>query len=318
MSVVAVTGCSGYIGTQLLNFLKKDDTVSQVLGVDIKPPMLSMEKLDFQLMDVRDPKLKDLFTEGGVERVVHLAFIVNPMHDVDEMHDIDVNGTRNALDATAACGARHLTAASSTTAFGASPDNPEWFAEDDPPHKHASYPYASDKYDIEEVIRTFKEDHPDIKVAVIRPCMVFGPNVENYLSRFFMRMPIIPGVGKARPQMQFVHEDDVAEIFMKVVEQEAEGYFHAVGEGTLGLDEIARMAGKPIIGVPDKILYPSIDLLWKLHFPLIEGSSGALDYMRYPWNASDEKTREVLGLGPRRSSEEVFRLMLESHGKRAR
>jgi len=190
--------------------------------------------------------------------------------------------------------------------------------EDDPPHRHASYPYASDKYEIEQIISKFKQEHPDIKVAVVRPCMVFGPNVENYLSRFFMRMPFIPGVGKARPRMQFVHEGDVAEVFMKVVELEAEGYFHAVGEGTLGLDEIARMAGKSVIGVPEKLLYPSIDLLWKLRFPLIEGSSGALDYMRYPWKASDEKTRETLGLGLRRSSEEVFRLMLESHGKRAK
>lgn len=318
MSVVAVTGCSGYIGTQLLKFMDKQEGISRVLGVDIKPPMKPIAKLDFHNMDIRDPGLKDLFVEGGVERVVHLAFVVDPMHDVAEMHDIDVNGTSNALDAAAACGARHLTAASSTTAFGASPDNPEWFTEDDPPRRHASYPYASDKYEIEQIISKFKQEHPDIKVAVVRPCMVFGPNVENYLSRFFMRMPFIPGVGKARPQMQFVHEDDVAEVFMRVVELEAEGYFHAVGEGTLGLDEIARMAGKPVIGVPEKLLYPSIDLLWKLHFPLIEGSSGALDYMRYPWNASDEKTRETLGLGPRRSSEEVFRLMLESHGKRAK
>jgi len=103
MSVVAVTGCSGYIGTQLLKFMDKQEGISRVLGVDIKPPMKPIAKLDFHNMDIRDPGLKDLFVEGGAEKVVHLAFVVDPMHDVEEMHDIDVNGTRNALDAAAAC-----------------------------------------------------------------------------------------------------------------------------------------------------------------------------------------------------------------------
>jgi UDP-glucose 4-epimerase len=167
------------------------------------------------------------------------------------------------------------------------------------------------------MVRNFKEEHPGVKVAIVRPCMVFGPNVDNYMSRFLLRMPVFPGVGRARPPMQFVHEDDAAEVFMKVVEQEAEGYFHAVGDGTIGWDEIGRMAGKPVISIPPAFLYPSIDLLWKLHFPLIEGNSGVLDYMRHPFNASDERTREALDLKPHRSSRDVFRIMLESNGRRA-
>ena len=318
MSTAAITGCSGYIGLRLLDFMERDESISRVIGVDIKPAKGDFRKLRLHCMDIRDPKLADLFEEEGVELVVHMAFFVDPIHDDAEMHDVDVNGTRNLLSATAACGARHLTVTSSTTAFGASPDNPEWFTEDDAPRRHASYTYASDKYDVEQLVLRFKEAHPEIKVAVVRPCIVFGPNVSNYICRYFLRMPFIPGVGKERPQMQFVHEDDVAEVFMKVVGREAEGYFHAVGEGTLGLDEIGRMAGKPVVSIPPRLLYPSIDLLWNFHFPLIEGSSGALDYMGYPWNASGEKTMEALGLGPRRSSRDVFRIMLESNGRRPR
>ncbi|MDI6832213.1 MAG: hypothetical protein QME88_12910, partial [Actinomycetota bacterium] len=78
-------------------------------------------------------------------------------------------------------------------------------------------------------------------------------------------------------------------------------------------EEIARMAGKPVIPVPAKVAYPVIDLLWKLHAPLIEGPSGMLDFIRYRWTASDELTREALGLGPRMHSRDVVRLMLETH-----
>jgi len=314
MSVVAVTGCSGYIGSRLLRFMHESEKISRIIGVDLNPPRYSTPKMDFHRLDVRDPSIINLFALNNVETVVHLAFIVNPMHDDDLMHDIDVNGTRNVLAATAACVARHLVVASSTTAFGSFPDNPDWLSEKDHPRRQTNYTYASDKYENEMTIRIFKEENPQVKVAVVRPCIVYGPNVDNYISRFIVRLPFFPAVGKDRPDMQFVHEDDAAEVFMRVLEREAEGYFHACGEGTINVEEIAHMAGKTIVPFPTKLLYPALDLLWKLHAPLIEGPSGILDFIRYRWTASDEITREALGLGPLMHSRDVVRLMLETHG----
>ncbi|MBC7247308.1 MAG: NAD-dependent epimerase/dehydratase family protein [Actinobacteria bacterium] len=313
MSVVAVTGCSGYIGSRLLHYMDGSDRVSRILGIDLNPPRYQTPKMDFHRLDVRDPRLADLFVRNEVEKVVHLAFIVNPLHDDGLMHDIDVNGTRNVLAATAACGAGHLVIASSSSAFGAFPDNPEWLTEKDHPRRMTNYTYASDKYEVEMICRLFKDDHPGVKVALVRPCIVYGPNVDNYLSRFIVRLPFLPAVGDDRPEMQFVHEDDAAEVFMRVLELEEEGFFHACGEGTVNVKEIAELAGKRIIPLPPAVAYPAVDLLWKLRAPLIEGPSGMLDFIRYRWTISDTLTREVLGLGPRRSSRDVVRLMIETH-----
>lgn len=318
MSVVAVTGCSGYIGSRLLRFMDGSEKVSKIIGVDVNPPRYSTDKMDFRRMDVRDPTLTNLFALNDVRTVVHLAFIVNPLHDDELMHDIDVNGTRNVLAATAACGAEHLVVASSSSAFGAFPDNPEWLTENDHPRRMRNFTYASDKYENEMICRLFKEDHPKIKMAIVRPCIVYGPNVDNYISRFIMKLPIVTGVEGARPDMQFVHEDDVAEVFMKVLEQEEEGYFHAVSEGVINVEEFAALAGKRIIDMPAAILYPAVDVAWKLHAPLVEAPSAMLDFIRYRWTISGEITREALGLGPRWTSKEVVRLMLETHGVEVR
>ena len=314
MTVVAVTGCSGYIGSRLLKFMEKDDRISRIIGVDVKAPAFTSRKLEFHRLDVRDKGITELFRKEGVEKVVHLSFILNPIHDTELMHDIDVGGCRNVLSATSECGAIHLVVASSTSAFGALPDNPEWLSEEHPPRRQANFQYASDKYEAEVLLNEFKSGHPGVKVAAVRPSIVFGPNVDNYLSRFILSLPFIPGVGGARPEMQFVHEDDVARIFYRVIEAEADGYFHAVGEGTIDGADIARIAGKRIVDLPARLAYPAIDLLWKLHAPRIEGPSGMLDFIRYRWTASDNTTRESLGIGPNRSSEEVIRIMLESHG----
>jgi UDP-glucose 4-epimerase len=145
MAVVAVTGCSGYIGSRLLRFLEDDDRVSKVIGVDVKPTALAGPRLEFHRMDVRDRALSALFREKAVDKVVHLAFVVDSLHDVALMHDIDVEGTRNTLAATEACGAGHLVVASSTSAFGAFGDNPVWLTEEHPPRRQPNFWYASDK-----------------------------------------------------------------------------------------------------------------------------------------------------------------------------
>jgi UDP-glucose 4-epimerase len=316
MSVVAVTGCSGYIGSRLLRFMEESGKVEKIIGVDVNPPRCSPSKLEFHRLDVRDPSLANLFVLKEVRTVVHLAFIVNPLHDEALMHDIDVNGTRNVLEAAAACRAAHLVIASSSTAFGAFPDNPEWMTEEDHPRRMPNYTYASDKYEVEMIAHLFSEDHPEIKVALVRPCIVYGPNVDNYLSRFVLRLPFFPSIGGERPEMQFVHEDDAAGVFMRVLEKEAEGVFHAVGEGTVNVEEIAAMVGKRMVSVSPAVAYPAVDLLWKLRFPLVEGPSGMLDFIRYRWTISDHVTRRSLDLPPHMSSRDVVKLMIETHRKR--
>lgn len=318
MSVVAVTGCSGYIGSRLLRFMDENDKVSRIIGVDLNPPRVSTAKMDFHRMDVRDPSIVNLFALNDVQTVVHLAYVFNPMRDEDLEYDIDVNGTRNVLAATAACVAKHLVVASSTTAFGALPDNPDWLTESDPPRRQRSFMYASNKYENELIVRIFKQENPHVKVAVVRPCIVLGPNVDNFVSRFMLRLPVLPAVGDTGMQMQFVHEDDAAEVFIRVLEKGAEGYFHTCGEGTVSVEELARMAGKTIIPLPAKVVYPLVDLLWKLHAPLVEAPSGMLDFIRYRWTASDENTREALGLGQRMHSRDVVRIMLEIHARGGR
>jgi len=43
----------------------------------------------------------------GVDAIIHLAFVVSPMHDKKEMYDIDVNGTRNVIEAGIEAGVKN-------------------------------------------------------------------------------------------------------------------------------------------------------------------------------------------------------------------
>ena len=77
--------------------------------------------------------------------------MLNPIRDEQTMYDIDVNGTQNVLDAASAAGVPHLLVASSTTAYGAWPDNPVPLTEDDPVRGMPNYEYARDKTEIDRI-----------------------------------------------------------------------------------------------------------------------------------------------------------------------
>ena len=295
--------------------MDNDAGISSIIGVDVKPPASHFKKLDFHSMEIRNPELVNLFIKKEVKKVIHLAFILNTIYGEVLMHAVNVGGTMNAMATAVACHARHLVVASSTTVFLIPCASPRWSREDASPDSRSALTYVKDKIAVELLVRDFREVNPGIRVAVVRPSIVYGPNVNNYISRYFTRMPFIMTVGRERPDMQFVHEDDVAEVFREVVRQEAEGYFHAVGADTVNLAQIARMYGKRIVGLPEWVVFPLVDLLWKIHFPLNEGPSAALDGIRYPWVVLGEQTHKVLGLGQRRSGEEVVRCMLESRSK---
>ncbi len=311
---IAITGAAGYLGQKLLKQLEQHSSVEKIVAVDIRKlhdEMLS-EKTDFHLFDIRAPELEPLFKAEKVDCVIHLAFVVAPIRNKDEMHSINREGMANVLRATAACGARQLIVASSTSAFGAFPDNPAWLDENASLREHNGYAYAEDKFAVEKDLQGFSENNAHVKIAVVRPCIIYGPGVDNYLSRFLLNWPFLIQIGAARPEMQFIHEDDVVRALVLVFEQEAVGYFHIVGEGLISTKKIAELAGIKILPLPPWIAYPLINLLYLLRFPGIEAPAVMLDFIRYRWTASDLLTRERLKFSPRYSSEEVISELIKT------
>ena len=100
---------------------------------------------------------------------------------------------------------------SSATAYGAFPDNPVPIREDHPVRGVPDYAYARDKAEADRLCQLWALRHPDRKMTIVRPCIVFGPSVDNYLVRFWTKQPF---GGRRRPAgrpIQFVHEDDAVE-----------------------------------------------------------------------------------------------------------
>jgi UDP-glucose 4-epimerase len=317
MSVIAITGASGYFGQRIIAKLENEPECEKIIGIARRNLIHSFKNLDYYQLDVRNPSITNLFKKNEVDTLIHLAFVVNPIHDTEEMHSIDVNGTKNVLKAAKISGIKRILLTSSTMVYGAWPDNPAWLTEESPLRGHPTYYYNQDKVEIERLCQSFRKENPNILLTIIRPCLVLGPNVNHFYSRI-IGWPILPLIDGNNPPMQFVHEDDVARAYLTILKKEKEGIFNIVGKGTLKWKEVIKMGGKPALSIPSFIIYPVMNAGWKLRFPLIESPADILDFIKYPWVASGQKAKKELGFVPKYSTKEALEIFLENRKARVK
>src|SRR3954470_20381638 len=214
-----VTGGAGYIGTRLVEHLVERDDTERVVIADVRPPYSFRPKAEYQQLDVRDgARARELLERERPDALVHLAFIVNPMHDENLMYEIDVGGTHNMLEAASAAGTQHVLVISSSTAYGAFPDNPVPIEEDWPVRGVPDFEYARDKAESDRLCQLWALRHPDRTMTIARPCIVFGPTVDNFIVRAWTKQPFFADIGGADVPVQFVHEDDVVEALVRLVD----------------------------------------------------------------------------------------------------
>ena len=308
-----VTGGSGYIGSRLVERLSQRDDTERILICDIRPPHSFRPKTEFQQLDVTDKqRVREVIERERPEALVHLAFILNPIHDEHRMYEVDVGGTQNVLEAAEAAGVQHVLVTSSATAYGAFEDNPVPIREDHPVRGVPDFEYARDKAECDRLCQLWALHNPERVMTIVRPCIVLGPNVDNYLVRLWSHQPFQVDIGAGATPMQFVHEDDLVEGLILLVQGRHGGAYNVAGDGTLTIDECADIIGMKRRRMPLKVAWKLGSVMWKLHQS--ETPPGNLHFAIHPWVVANDKLKSV-GWEPRHTSRETFEIAMRARGK---
>ena len=311
-----ITGGSGYIGTRLVELLARREDTETIVIADVVPPRGGYKpKTEFERVDVRDrAAVHGALQRANPDVLVHLAFILNPVHDEGFMYDVDVNGTHNVLEAAAEVGIGQVLVTTSAVAYGAFPDNPDPITEDHPVRGVARFSYARDKTESDRIVQLWALQHPDVVTTIVRPCIVFGPNVDNYLLRLWTKQPFAVDAGNLDSGIQFVHEDDVVDAISRLLlgrharpVQPVPG--RADDAARVRRAARARRSARCRCGLYRRLA----KLLWRLR--LSEAPPGQIDFALYPWIVSNEKLKATLGWTPKHTSRETFDITMRAHGK---
>jgi UDP-glucose 4-epimerase len=324
---VAVTGPTGDIGRSLLRALDRSREIRSVVAMarrPFDPAAEGLRKVSYRQGDVLDrAELDRLVT--GVDVVVHLAFLI--FGGIDETRKINLEGSRNVFEATAAAGAQRLIYASSVAAYGFHGDRPGMLSEDIPPRGTDRHYYSAQKAELEDTLASVLEG-TQTKAYLFRPCIVAGPDalamfeaipyiqlsdrmpgaVRRVLELMPALKPVLPDPGVP---FQLVHHDDVATAMRAaVLGRGTPGVYNLAGSGTLTMSDLASALGWYSVPVPELAVDAAAELVARL--PFVPAEAQWIESVRSPVLMDTTKARRELRWRPRHDARETLQEMIDA------
>lgn len=216
---------------------------------------------------------------------------------------VDVVGTRALLDAAGSVGVRTIVLLSSATVYGAWPNNPVPLTEDAPLRPHPSLAYATHKAEIERLAAEWRDQHPEVAVALLRPAIAVAEDTTGWLaSSLWAGTSFAPG--DADTPVQFVHLDDLAAAVDLARRERLEGPHNVAPDGWMRSDELRRLAGRgPRVRLPERVSHRLAVWRWKLG--LTSTPPGVVAYRVNPWVVANDRLRAA-GWDPEHTNEEAY------------
>ncbi|HEY7422572.1 MAG TPA: NAD-dependent epimerase/dehydratase family protein [Gaiellaceae bacterium] len=308
---VVVTGASGNVGTSLLRALAADDGIDEIVGVARRLPLHDFPETEWQSANIEHDDLVSIFR--GADCVVHLAWAIQPSHDLAALRRTNVEGSERVLHAVADAEVPALVYASSVGAYSPGPKDrsvdESWPTDGTP----TSF-YARHKAEVERLLDHFQVRWPATRVVRLRPGLIFkrssgeeqrryflGPLFPRALARLGARavVPDIPGL-----RFQAVHTRDVAEAYRLAIVRDVRGAFNVAAEPVLDARTLGAALGVRVLPLPQAAARNAMTATWRLR--LQPTPPGWLDMGLSVPIMDTIRAREELGWEPRHSSVEAI------------
>ncbi len=243
-----ITGGAGFIGSNLAEVLSRGNEViivddlstgndANIRGFDIELVKGSVTDLDL---------LRKIFK--GADYVFHQAAIPSVPRSIKDpisTNEANVTGTLKVLIAARDCGVKKVIFASSSSAYGDTPELPK--REDMNPNPLS--PYAVTKLIGEFYCNVFDEVY-DLKTVALRYFNVYGPKQDPHsdyaavIPKFIKRIqegkpPIIYGDGTQT--RDFTSVDDVVSANILAAESDAKGVYNVATGKRITINELASV-----------------------------------------------------------------------------
>ncbi|MDJ0612320.1 MAG: SDR family oxidoreductase [Rhizobiaceae bacterium] len=312
MKRVLITGAAGHVGQALISSVPKDRfvvSVSDVTEIHDLP-----DEISYYVLDVRDQEMvRDLFSKCKPEVVVHLASIVTPPKGSGRefAYDVDVNGTRNIIDACLEFDVKRLVVTSSGAAYGYHPENSVPLAEDAPIRGNYEFPYSYHKRLVEEMLANLRASNPELEQVVLRVGTILGVGIENQITALFHK-PRLLSLRETDSPFVFIWDADLAKIILHACDEGKPGIYNVAGDGALGMHDIAALLKKPLMRFPSWLLKALLAIASPLG--LSRYGPEQVRFLQFRPVLDNTRLKREFGYVPEKTSLEVFKFWQEHAG----
>ncbi len=304
---IFISGGTGFIGARLVRRLMRD--AHPLVCLVRRPATAGLDLPGVTLVpgDVTDA---DSVRAGmqGCTRVIHLAGLYSMWHPhPEEFYRVNVEGTRNVLQAALEAGVKRVVTVSTVAVYGVPLDCP--FREESTRGQGMLSEYARTKSLADELAWSFQREH-GLPVTALYPGIVLGAGDHkasgSYIEDYIFRR--IPSTIFHDSWATYVYVEDVAEAIVRATwAPEALGQRYLVGQAQLNGRDYADLihavsgAPKPPFELPDWMVTSAAHLLTGLArltgiAPLWGLSVDAAHTLRAGFRFDGSKIQRELGL----------------------
>jgi nucleoside-diphosphate-sugar epimerase len=218
MSEILVTGGAGFVGRHVVSaLLDRGDSVRVLALPGEETGVLEQRGVAIHRGDIR--RLDDLaWPMEGVDRVLHLAALMDVWRPMEEYHAVNVTGTENVCRAALAAGVSRVVHMSSSSVYGMALGRT---ADERFPLAPFPDPYPVTKAAGDMAVqRMISGDH--LPAVIVRPDQVFGPGDHMHFGRMADRLRAGRGVivGSGDNALPLVYISDVVQGLLLALDHE--------------------------------------------------------------------------------------------------
>ena len=250
-----ITGGAGFIGSNLTDHLVRIGHKVIILDNFVsgkKNNLAHHKKKDVKIvkLDISKSKNLDRYFKG-VDYIFHLeglAEIIPSIKNPKQYFDNNVIGSLNVVEAAKKAKIKKLIYAASSSCYG----TPKSFPTSEKDKIDLKHPYAVTKFMGEELIMKYASifNMPNISFRFFN---VYGPRLNtsgqysavigNFLSQMRKKKPLTI-VGNGKQTRDFIHVDDLANAFIKVIKSKSVNKIYNLGSGKrTSINTIAKIFG---------------------------------------------------------------------------
>jgi nucleoside-diphosphate-sugar epimerase len=305
---IFITGATGYVGNNLAKRLAGEGHIIHALCRSAnKQSLLTHPNIKVFEGDITDVASVEAAMKD-CEQVYHLAAYARVWaKDPSTYYKLNVEGTKNVLDAAIKCGIKNVVFTSTGGVLG--PSNGKPVKESDARFGKVFNEYEETKTQAEQLCKSYCNKY-DVRIVIVNPPRIYGPGIESEsnavtkLVQLYMKgkWKIIPGDGKRTGS--YVYVDDVVNGHILAMEKGRSGERYILSGVNASYNDffttLAKITGKKV-------------KLYKFPVPLMMiAGFGIMGYSKltgkpplltpkwikkylYDWSLSCEKAKRDLG-----------------------
>lgn len=259
---IVIIGGSGFIGTRLIDYLRREPDKYECRNVDLQPSHFFNEVTT--IGDVRSQEQMDQALKGADVVVLLAAQHRDDVSPTSLYYETNVGGMETTLKAMEKNGVKHLIFFSSVAVYGLNKNNPD--------ENHPADPfndYGKSKWMAELLLQRWYTTHSDWNIDIIRPTVIFGErnrgNVYNLLRQIASGRFLMVGNGRNKKSMAYV--GNIVALVKYMIDNVNTGY------------NVFNYVDKPDVDMNQLVTHVSHVLkkhIPKTHFPYWLGMTGGV------------------------------------------